>query len=417
LRKTAAVKSEDHTKKKQAGGANTREQHEPPGLEGFRNDPAKVALAILRLRSKEKIDPVLSNVDFAAGLKKLASDATASPKAAVALSKFVMRPEFCNAAAAAVQAAGSWTEPSNFDSEDRRLTADALERARPSWSAAWLLKATAAAGDRSPALRRYFASRLVLASGGLLGAVNALAEAQSGIKPKALLSLIRELRDCARPASGDAKPSAIVAFAENVSGASGHDGTQLKQELAQLLCAAASADCSLLLDDKFVGHVAMLDPASGARLREVAAELKNATGSSAGEPSPRVGDALDHVVIMKEAAWSDADEALGRALRDMGFMARSFEELVLTVDGEAAARAHHAKGASDIVLQWVRQAARNRGIKSLNSVGERVRFDPIYHDLDDDASPGDYVRVVTPTIVRSDGNPPIVLLRGEVELD
>jgi len=68
-------------------------------------------------------------------------------------------------------------------------------------------------------------------------------------------------------------------------------------------------------------------------------------------------------------------------------------------------------------LKWVRQAARQRSIKPLNSVGERVQFDPVYHDLDEDASPGDYVRGVTPSIVRGDGEQQIVLLRGEVELD
>jgi hypothetical protein len=351
------------------------------------------------LRSKEKIDPVLSNADFATGLRKLASDAAAAPKAAVALSKFALRPEYSIAAAAAVETAGSWTEPSNFDSDDRRLAADALERLRPSWGLPWLVKAMVAAGDRSPALRRYFASRLILVSGGLLGAVDALAKEQSGLKPKAQLSLIHELRSCARPASGDAKPSAFVTFAQNVSGASGHDGAQLKEEVAQLLCEAASADRGLLVDETFVGLVTALDAASGAKLREDAAKLVPP----------------DQATLLKEAAWSDADKALGRALRDMGALDRAFERLESVVNGEAAERTRRARNASNFVLQWVEHAAHKRSIKALNAVAERVRFDPAFHDLGDDAAPGDYVRVVKPSIVRVDGPQQVVLLRGEVE--
>ncbi len=422
MRKTAAVKSGDPaTEKNRADGTKPREQHEPSGLEGFKNDPVKGAQAILRLRSKEKIDQVLSNADFAAGLTKLASDAAAAPKAAVALSKFALRPEFSSAAAAAVETAGSWTEPSNFGSDDRRLAADALERLRPLWSLPWLVKAMVAAGDRFPLLRRYFASRLILVSGGPLGAVDAVAKAQSGLKPKAELSLIRELRNCARPASGDAKPSAFIAFAHNVSKASGPDGAQLKQEFAQLLCDAASADRGLLLDEAFLGIVASLDAESGAKVREDAKKLA-AESSGLKEPPleelPR-GKPLhpDQETILREAAWSNADEALGRALRDMGALDRAFVRLESVVDGEAAERTRRARDASNFVLQWVEQAAHKRSIKALNAAGERVRFDPAFHDLADDAAQGDYVRVVKPSIVRVDGAQQVVLLRGEVELE
>jgi hypothetical protein len=335
------LKSEGHSTEKERADGGQRE----PSLDGFKNDPVKGAPAILRLRSKGKIDSVLSNVDFVAGLKKLASDATAAPKAAVALSKFVMRPEFFNTAAVAVQTAGSWTEPSNFDAEDRRLAADALERLRPSWGLTWLMKAMVA-GDRSPALRRYFATRLILVSGGLPGAVDALAKALSRLKPKAQLCLVRELRDCARSASAGAKPSAFIDFAKQVLGASGPDGAQLRQEVARLLCEAASADRGLPLDEEFVGLVTALDAAAGAKLREEAGTL--GTGSSGLKPPPDEEpqrdkpDLPDQATILREAAWSDADEALARALRDMDFMARSFEQLDAVASGEAADRARHA---------------------------------------------------------------------------
>lgn len=354
--KAATTKSGDPAKeKKRADGARARAQTEPPNLEEFRDDPVKGGGLILKWRSRDKIEAVLANADFATGLKKLASDATAAPKAAVVLSQFAMRPEFLSAAVAALGTSGPWPEPSDFkEAADRRRAADALERLRPSWGLSWLAKALVAASGRYPALSHFFASRLILAAGGLMGAAEALAR-------------------------------------------------------------------RLLLDQKIVDLVTTLDAASGSKLREDAAKLAE-RGSpqpvNVNEPPRREAHVpLDQAGIMKEAAWSDADEALGRALRDMGFMARSFEQLESAVDGETAERARRAKGASDIVLQWVRQAARQRNIRLLNSVGERVQFDPVYHDLDDDASPGDYVRVVTPSIVRGDGAQQIVLLRGEVELD
>jgi hypothetical protein len=121
FRKTAAAKRDSATERKPADGTKARE---PSDLEEFKKEPLKRAQAILRLRSKEKIGPVLSNADFAAGLAKLASEAAAEPKAAVALSKFVLRPEFSTAAVAAVATTGGWTEPSKFDAEDRRVAAE-----------------------------------------------------------------------------------------------------------------------------------------------------------------------------------------------------------------------------------------------------------------------------------------------------
>jgi hypothetical protein len=96
---------------------------------------------------------------------------------------------------------------------------------------------------------------------------------------------------------------------------------------------------------------------------------------------------------------------------------RSFQRLESVVDGEAADRTRRAKDASNFVLQWVQQAAHKRSIRALNAVGDRVQFDPDFHDLGDDAEPGDYVRVVKPSIVRGDGAQQVVLLHGEVELD
>jgi hypothetical protein len=413
LRKTAKASS---------GKPSEGTQRNSPSLEKFRVNPVEGARSLLQLRRKEAIEQLLADAEFVTGLKMLASRAAELPRAAVLLSRFALRPEFSGAATRAIETAASWPEPSNFEAEHRRLAADALERLRPSWGLLWLAKALVSALPYA-GLRRFFASRLILASGGLVGAVDALAKVQRGLKPKGQsqqLSLVRELRDSARPAPSDAKPSALVEFAQIViTTSSENDHAQLKRELAQLLCEAASADRGLLLDKKITDVVATLDADSASRWRADAAELAEAVRHSTPEP-PRAISAPaqpDQASIIREAAWSDADVALGRALRDMGALDRSFERLESVVDGEAAERTRRAKNASNFVLQWVQQAAHQRSIKALNSVGERVQFDPVYHDIGDDAAPGEYVRVVKPSIVRGDGGQQVVLVRGEVELD
>jgi hypothetical protein len=410
LQKAATAKSGDPTRKKKGMEAAGDGPSERPNLNDFKDNPVKGAGSLLRLKRRDKVDAVLADADFTTGLTKLAADAMTASKAAVALSQFALRAEFSGAAATAMAAAGTWPEPQKFTAEHRRKAADALERLRPSWSLPWLANAMALAGDRFPDLRRFFASRLILVSGGLIGAVHALAKAQGGLKTKGHLSLIRELRDCARPAPGGETSSTFVEVTMNMMSSMSPKDAELKRELAQLLCDAASADRGLPLDEKFVGLVTSLDSDSGAKLRE---EAKLAVT----EPRRDPGAKPDQETLIREAAWSDADVALGRALRDMGALDRSFERLESVADGEAADRARRAKNASNFVLQWVQQAAHKRSIKVLNSAGERVQFDPVYHDLGDDAAPGDYVRVVKPSIVRGDGAQQIVLLRAEVELE
>jgi hypothetical protein len=115
--------------------------------------------------------------------------------------------------------------------------------------------------------------------------------------------------------------------------------------------------------------------------------------------------------------WSEADEALGRALQDMDFLDRSFAKLASGAEGELADRARRAKDASDLILQWVRQAARHRSVAALNKVGDHVPFDPAKHDLDGDARIGSLVRVVRPAVVRGSEPQQVLLIRGEAEVE
>ncbi len=273
--------------------------------------------------------------------------AAAEPKAAVALSKFALHPEFSDAAATAMKTAGAWPDPAKFDSaDDRKVAADALARLRPSWSLPWLAKALVGTQARFIALRHFFASRLILASGGLMAAVEALGK-------------------------------------------------------------------DILLDEKISDLVTKADADAGAKLRADKATLTK-------RMAPTLEPTIDtpppnQESLIREATWTDADEALGRALRDMGTLDRAFQRLESVVEDEAAERTRRARNAANFVLQWVEQAAHKRSIKALNVVGERVQFDPALHALEDEAELGDYVRVVKPSIVRGNGPQQVVLLRGEVE--
>jgi len=120
---------------------------------------------------------------------------------------------------------------------------------------------------------------------------------------------------------------------------------------------------------------------------------------------------------MAEAAWSDADEALGRALQDMDFLTRSFDRLESAAQGELADPARRAKNASNLVLQWVQEAARYRRVAILNKAGDRVPFNPAVHELDGKAGIGQLIRIVKPAVVRGSEPQQVVVLRAEAELD
>jgi hypothetical protein len=131
-------------------------------------------------------------------------------------------------------------------------------------------------------------------------------------------------------------------------------------------------------------------------------------------PVPASGQGELHKYLIAEAAWAEADAAIGRALQDIGILTRSFDKLEEVTVGDAAMRAKAARGASNLILQWVRQAARYRDIEAQCAIGHRAEFDPVFHDSDE-AVPGEPVRIIKPPIVRSTGSPQVVLLRGDVE--
>jgi hypothetical protein len=119
--------------------------------------------------------------------------------------------------------------------------------------------------------------------------------------------------------------------------------------------------------------------------------------------------------LLTEAAWSEADQALARALQDASRLMRSLDKLEASGE-EMGQRTASTRGAANLVLQWVRQAGRLRNLECLGAFGSSAEFDPEFHESDD-AAPGEPVRIVKPPVVRRTGAGQIVVLRGEVELE
>lgn len=116
---------------------------------------------------------------------------------------------------------------------------------------------------------------------------------------------------------------------------------------------------------------------------------------------------MDHQqMLMEEAAFAEADESIARAIRDMPVLYRHLDRVA----------DEKATGAANLVMQWVRQAARYRHIRPLGKNGDSVKFDPVYHeDFDEIGFDLDQeVRIVKPPIVRGEGDVHVVLLKGDV---
>lgn len=150
-----------------------------------------------------------------------------------------------------------------------------------------------------------------------------------------------------------------------------------------------------------------------------AARLVSALLMAASEKLAPVGDnpRAPAAKAIAEAAWSDADEALGRALQDMNLVDRALDRLESAIQSEVANQTRRLRDASDLVLQSIRQAARLRRVGLLNKAGDHVPYDPVVHDVDDKVGTGVLVRIVRPAVVRGSDAQHVVLLKAEAELD
>ena len=118
---------------------------------------------------------------------------------------------------------------------------------------------------------------------------------------------------------------------------------------------------------------------------------------------------------MHEAAWSEADEALGQALQDMPVLTKAIEALQDGSTADLIGLVSRTSGDAKLVLQSVRHAGRKRELELAMDAGTETAFDPTQHRSDDTPQPGDRVRIRKPPIVRGPANARVVVLMGEVE--
>jgi hypothetical protein len=119
---------------------------------------------------------------------------------------------------------------------------------------------------------------------------------------------------------------------------------------------------------------------------------------------------------IQDAAWSEADEALGQALQDMPVLMKAIDALQQGAPKELTGLVKRTSGAAKLVLQSVRHAGRKRELSPATDAGSETTFDPVMHRSDEAPQPGDRVRVRKPPIVRGPENARVVVLQGEVEL-
>jgi hypothetical protein len=119
---------------------------------------------------------------------------------------------------------------------------------------------------------------------------------------------------------------------------------------------------------------------------------------------------------IQDAAWSEADEALGQALQDIPVLMKAIDALSQGAPKELNGLVKRTSGAAKLVLQSVRHAGRKRELSVATDAGSETSFDPVMHRSDEAPQPGDRVRVRKPPIVRGPEDARVVVLLGEVEL-
>jgi hypothetical protein len=131
-----------------------------------------------------------------------------------------------------------------------------------------------------------------------------------------------------------------------------------------------------------------------------------------GDHAPRGNGSADHI---REAAWSDADEALGQALQDMHLFTKARDRLREAAPENLASAAKRVASAADLVLQPVRLAARRRNLALMSEPGQEAPFNPLAHVSDHPATPGERVRVRKSPVIRGSTESAVIVIRGEVE--
>jgi hypothetical protein len=128
--------------------------------------------------------------------------------------------------------------------------------------------------------------------------------------------------------------------------------------------------------------------------------------------SAREGLSRQH---MHEAAWSEADEALGQALQDIPVFTKAIEALQQASPADLDRLVKRTSAAGKLVMQSVRHAGRKRELELVIEPGIETAFDPALHRSEDAPHPGDRVRIRKPPVMQGPANARIVIIPGEVD--
>ncbi|MGA7323302.1 MAG: hypothetical protein WBX25_02175 [Rhodomicrobium sp.] len=122
---------------------------------------------------------------------------------------------------------------------------------------------------------------------------------------------------------------------------------------------------------------------------------------------------IDH---LQQAAWNEADEALGQALQDMPTLLDALDKLQATSAADLKPQVSRVVGATNVLIQSVRHAARRRELSVLGEAGAKVPFDPVAHRSAELTKPGTQVKIRKAPIIRGPSAAKFVVVPGEVDI-
>lgn len=122
-----------------------------------------------------------------------------------------------------------------------------------------------------------------------------------------------------------------------------------------------------------------------------------------------------HQRYIKEAAWSEADEALAQALQDMPVFLKAIAELKNETPDHLADIVSRTSVMAQLVLQSVRLAGKKRQLEVISEAGAEILYDPDKYYADSATQPGERVKVRKTPVIRGSANASVVVARGEAE--
>jgi hypothetical protein len=151
--------------------------------------------------------------------------------------------------------------------------------------------------------------------------------------------------------------------------------------------------------------------------------LKEAFGQTipADEPAPldeKTHDvAATYEIYIREAAWSEADTSLAKAIQNIPQFTVARDSLKEAVNGSIESKFKRLELTSKLVLESLQQAAANRQMSVVGISGEEIDFQPSIFDCGDEkVKVGAKVLVRKPAVTRGEGNNKVIIRQGTVQV-